>query len=165
MPATHHRDFLHQLRVLLDFIEFNILICILMERQRRTHLNPVPSPDIQPPASAPASPQENTKVTRPLGHALDPSKTRKGMLQQPPSRPHTHRHPIIPEFCLDAPCLFYLIEECIHHRIKKPVTNFWKPLKLAITLKHMATGETYTSLQYHWLVGRTTICKIVPQVC
>ena len=49
MPATHHRDFIHQLRVLLVCIEFNILICILMERQR-TRLNPVPSPAIQPPA-------------------------------------------------------------------------------------------------------------------
>ena len=30
---------------------------------------------------------------------------------------------------------------------------------------HLSTGETYTSLQYHWRVGRTTICKFVPQVC
>ena len=38
-------------------------------------------------------------------------------------------------------------------------------LKLAVTLRHLSTGETYTSLQYHWRVGRTTICKFVPQVC
>ena len=67
------------------------------------------------------------------------------------------------------PALFYLIEERRHHRIKRSVTNFRKPLevglKLAITLRHLATGETYTSLQYHWLVGRTTISKFVPQVC
>ena len=49
MPATHHRDFIHQLRVLLVFIEFNILMFILMERQRRTHLKPAPSPALQPP--------------------------------------------------------------------------------------------------------------------
>ena len=49
------------------------------------------------------------------------------------------------------------------------VTNSRKPLevglKLAIMLGHLATGKTYMSLQYHWLVGRTTICKLVPQVC
>ena len=32
-------------------------------------------------------------------------------------------------------------------------------------LRYLATGETYTSLQYHWLVGHTTICKFVPKVC
>ena len=32
-------------------------------------------------------------------------------------------------------------------------------------LRHHETGETNTFLQYHWLVDRTTICKIVHQVC
>ena len=67
------------------------------------------------------------------------------------------------------PAFFDLIKECIHHHIKKSVTNFRKPLevglKLAITLRHLVTGETYTSLQYHWLVGHTTICKFIPQAC
>ena len=36
-------------------------------------------------------------------------------------------------------------------------------LKLEVTLR--STGESYTSLQYHWRIGRTTICKFVPQVC
>ena len=67
------------------------------------------------------------------------------------------------------PAFFYLIEEHINHRIKKSVTNFKKPieveLKLAIMMRHLATGETYTSLWYHWLVGQTAISKFVPQVC
>ena len=49
------------------------------------------------------------------------------------------------------------------------MTNFSNPLevgwKLAVTLRHLSTGESYTSLQYYWRVGRTTICKFVPQVC
>ena len=57
----------------------------------------------------------------------------------------------------------------MHHRIKKSVTNFRKSLevrlKLAITLRHLATGETYTSLQYHWLVGQIIICNFVSVVC
>ena len=55
---TEHRPYqLVLINILLNislgylvFIEFNILICILMEIQRRTHLNPAPSPAIQPPA-------------------------------------------------------------------------------------------------------------------
>ena len=31
--------------------------------------------------------------------------------------------------------------------------------------RYLATGETYTSVQYHWLVGPTTICKFIPVVC
>ena len=53
----------------------------------------------------------------------------------------------------------------MHHQIKKEVTNSMKPLqvglKLAITLRHLATRERYKSLEYHWVVDRTTICKIV----
>ena len=67
------------------------------------------------------------------------------------------------------PAFFYLIEERITPRLTKSTTNFRKPLevrlKLAVTLRHLSTGETYTSLQYQWRVGRTTICKFVPQVC
>ena len=66
------------------------------------------------------------------------------------------------------PAFLDLIEECIHHSIKKSVTNFRKPLevglKLTITLIRLATGETYTSMQYHWFVGCITICKFDPQL-
>ena len=66
------------------------------------------------------------------------------------------------------PAFFYLIEERITPHLRKSFTNFRKPLevglKLAVTLRHLSTGESYTSLQYHWRVGRSTICKFVPQV-
>ena len=60
------------------------------------------------------------------------------------------------------PAFFYLIEErIIPPYLRNSFTNFRKPLevglKLAITLRHLSTGE--------WRVGRTTICKFVPQVC
>ena len=67
------------------------------------------------------------------------------------------------------PAFFYLIEERITPHLRKSITNFRHPLevglKLAVTLRHLSTGESYTSLQYHWRVGRSTICKFVPQVC
>ena len=65
--------------------------------------------------------------------------------------------------------VFDLIQERIHCRIKKEVTNFKKPLeaglKLAIALRHQAIGEIYTFSQYHWLVGQTTISKFILKVC
>ena len=67
------------------------------------------------------------------------------------------------------PTFFYLIEERITPHLRKLITNFRNPLevglKLAVTLRHLSTGESYTSLQYHWRVGRTTICKFIPQIC
>ena len=67
------------------------------------------------------------------------------------------------------PAFFYLIEERITPHLRKSVTNFRKPLevglKLAVTLRHLSTGESFTSLEYHWRIGQTTICKFVPQVC
>ena len=67
------------------------------------------------------------------------------------------------------PAFFHLIEERITPHLRKSITNFRKSLevrlKLAVTLRHLSTGESYTSLQYQWRVGRMTICKFVPQVC
>ena len=167
MPATHHRDFIYQLRVLLVFIEFNILICILMERQRRAHLNRPPSPAIQP---QPQPAHRRRRKTQ--NHWVLP-----WILQRQEKGYYSNLladliHTDIPGYqnFVRMPCAsFDLIKERINHHIKKSVINFRKPLavglKLAIILRHLATGETYTSLQYHWLVGPTTICKFIPQVC
>ena len=38
-------------------------------------------------------------------------------------------------------------------------------MKLAITLRFLATGESYQSLSYQFLVGRSSISKFVPKVC
>ena len=50
-----------------------------------------------------------------------------------------------------------------HKPLHQEVTNFWKllevGLKLAIMVRDFETGEKFTSLQYHWVVGLTTICK------
>ena len=82
---------------------------------------------------------------------------------------HTTNIPGYRNFTRTEPAYFDLIEERITPHLRKSITNFRKPLevrlKLAVTLRHLSTGESYTSLQYHWRVGRTTICKFVPQVC
>ena len=62
-----------------------------------------------------------------------------------------------------------MIEKRITPHLRKSITKFRKQLevglKLAVTLRHLYTKESYTSLQYHWRVGRSTICKFIPQVC
>ena len=58
------------------------------------------------------------------------------------------------------PAFFNLLEERIYNRLKKSHTHFRKPLevglKLAVPLRHLSAGESYTPLQYQWRAGRTT---------
>ena len=106
MPATHQRDFLHKLMVLLVFIEFNILICILIGRQRRTHLNPESPPALQPapqPQPQPA-PRRRRKLPYPC--------VMPWILLRQEKRCYSNLltdliYPSIPEFCQDSPLPFF----------------------------------------------------------
>ena len=132
MPATYHRDFIDQVRVLSAFLEFNILICILMGRQRRTHLNPAPSAAIQPPAQPQTQrAQEKKEATKPLGHALDPQRQENGCYSKLWPTSKTSQGTRILSGCNMS---FYLIKERIHHSIKMSVTNFKKQLKVGLKL-------------------------------
>lgn len=60
-------------------------------------------------------------------------------------------------FCLVAPI------------IQKKVTKFRKPIsakeRFMITLRFLASGDSYTSLQYLFKVSKQSISGIVPEVC
>ncbi|PSN40163.1 hypothetical protein C0J52_14095 [Blattella germanica] len=61
-----------------------------------------------------------------------------------------------------------LLLSLIEHRIAKKNTVTWESIpahiRLALTLKFLASGETYTSLMYSTRIPVTTIEKIVPNV-
>ena len=67
------------------------------------------------------------------------------------------------------PEMFDEILARIRPRIEKQNTNFKKAiepgLKLAVTLRFLATGEAYRSLSTTFRVGTNTICLFVPEVC
>ena len=54
-------------------------------------------------------------------------------------------------------------------KITKKTTRFRLPIspeeKLAITLRFLATGETYKSLMYQYRVSEVSISRFVPEVC
>jgi hypothetical protein len=67
------------------------------------------------------------------------------------------------------PELFHSMVQRLTTYLEKQRTWMREPLspahRLAITLRYMATGETYTSLQYNWRVAHNTISKIVTETC
>ena len=67
------------------------------------------------------------------------------------------------------PAMFDAILERITPRIKGPGTNY-RPsleagLKLAATLRFLATGDSYASIAYNYRVHSTTVGLFVPDVC
>ena len=37
--------------------------------------------------------------------------------------------------------------------------------RLAVTLRYLATGESFTSLHYQFRIGKSTIAELIPEVC
>ena len=68
-----------------------------------------------------------------------------------------------------TPEFFEMIKARVHPHLVRQATNYRGPLsvglKLAITLRFLATGESYQSLSYQFMVGRSSISKFVPKVC
>ncbi|XP_058056269.1 uncharacterized protein LOC131207664 [Anopheles bellator] len=64
---------------------------------------------------------------------------------------------------------FNFLESLVLHRIERIDTNMRRAVtpreRLLITLRFLATGESYSSLQFLFRVSRQTIGKIVPDVC
>ena len=91
-----------------------------------------------------------------------------------------HYHQLLPD-CRDhdpetykyyvrvLPRMFDQLLGHISHRITKKTTNWKQPidpgLKLAATLRFLATGEAYKSLSTAFRVGTNTISLFVPEVC
>ena len=68
-----------------------------------------------------------------------------------------------------APEMFDEIHERVRESITKQDTNFRSALpsglKLAVTLRHLASGDKYPTLSFNFRIGRHTISSFLPKVC
>ena len=68
-----------------------------------------------------------------------------------------------------TPEFFEMLKERLAPRLTERRTNWREPLsvglKIAATLRFLATGETYTSLHYQFRAGKAIISKFVVPVC
>ena len=132
-------------RVLFIFVEFNILICILIDRQKNTHMNPASPPAIQPPPQPQPAPRRSRKPLNPWVMPWILHRQEKGCYSNLLADLIHINISGYQNFVRMSPAFFDFIEEHIQHWIKKSVTNFRKPLKvelkLAMTLRHLVTGD------------------------
>lgn len=67
------------------------------------------------------------------------------------------------------PEMFDELLDRVGPRLQKKFTNFRQPLcpglKLALTLRHLASGDRYNSMRFQWRVPHNTISVVVRQVC
>ena len=68
-----------------------------------------------------------------------------------------------------TPDMFDEVLERLTPRITKGTTNWRSPLdpglKVAITLRHLASGSSYKDMQYGWRVPHNSISLLVREVC
>ena len=95
--------------------------------------------------------KEEGQYSRPMPmHHLDDPMAYRNFIHMPPELYQKLEQRITAEFQRDRILM------------KDPVSP---GVKLAVTLRHLATGDSYTTLQYAFRVDSLTIEKFVPEVC
>ena len=162
---SHFKDDRNTSRATDGSLELNLFLYVVITTHRRQP-NPAPA---QPPSPSPPGPPRRRKPQNPWVLPWILQREEIGCYTTLLDELITSDIPVYRNFTRMEPAFFYLIEERITPHLRKSITNFRQPLevglKLKVTLRHLSTGGSYTSQQYHWRVGRSTICKFILQVC
>ena len=142
MTGTHQEQLLHHMRVLLFFIEFNILLYTIISRHRRQQ-NPAPA---QPASPSPPPTPRRRKPQNPWVVPWILQRDKRGCYRTLLDELITTNIPGYRNVPRMQPTFFDLIEERITSHLRKSITSFRKPLevmlKLTVTLRHLSIGES-----------------------
>ena len=77
--------------------------------------------------------------------------------------------PLFTNYMRMTPEFFEMLKTRLEPCLARQATNYRAPIsvgeKLALTIRYLATGESYTSLSCQFRVSRSTISKFLPDVC
>ena len=143
MPPFNERQLQQQLTGFLVSIQLHIMMYLLFLRRPQ---QPPPAPPPPPPARQRPGRRHNMWV-------------RPWLLQREERGAY---HNMTPEF-------FEMINTRLEPHVARQATNYRAPIsvgeKFALTIRYLATRESYTSLSCQFRVGRSTISKFLPEVC
>ena len=160
MPPFNGRQLQHQLRAFLVFIQLHIIMYLLFLRRPQ---QPPPAPP--PPPQARQSPRRHNMWVRPWLLQREERGTYHNIMAEL----YATDIPGFTNYMRMTPEFFEMIKTRLEPCLARQATNYRAPIsvgeKLALTIRYLATGESYTSLSCQFRVGRSTISKFLPEVC
>ena len=153
MPPFNGRQLQQQLMAFLVFIKLHIMIYLLFLRR----------PQQPPPASQ--RPRKRHKWVRPWLLQRE----ERGAYHNIMAELYVTDIPGFTNYMRMTTEFFEMIKTRLEPHLARQAINYRAPIsvgkKLALTIRYLATGESYTLLSFQIRVGRSTIYKFLPEVC
>ena len=162
MPPLNGRQLEQQFRAFLVFIQLHIMMYLLFLCRPQ---QPTPAPTANPPPPARQRPRRRHNMwVRPWLLQRE----EKGAYHNIMGELYATDIPGFTNFMRMTPEVFEMIKTRLEPRLARQATNYRAPIsvgeKLALTIRYMATGESYISLSCQFRVGRSTISKFLSEV-
>ena len=159
MPPFNGRQLQQQFRAFLVFIKLHILMYLLFLRR----------PQQPPPPAPPAARQRPRRRHNMWVKPWLLQREERGAYHNIVAELYATDIPGLTNYMRMTPEFFEMIKARLEPRLARQATNYRAPIsvgeKLALTIRYLATGESYTSLSCQFRVGRSTISKFLPEVC
>ena len=160
MPPFNGRQLQQQLRAFLVFIQLQIIMYFQFLRR----------PQQPPPPEAPPAPTQRPRRRHNMW--LRPwllQREERGAYHNFMADLYATDIPGFTNYMKMTPEFFEMIKTRLEPHLARQATNYRAPIsvgeKLALTIRYLATGESYTSLSSQFRVGRSTISRFLPEVC
>ena len=161
MPPFNGIQIQQQLRAFLVFIQLQIIMYFHFLRRPQ-----------QPPPAPPAPPAPIQRPRRRHNMWVRPwllQREERGAYHNIMADLYATDIPGFSNYMRMTPEFFEMIKTRLEPHLARQATNYRAPIsvgeKLALTIRYLATGESYTSLSCQFRVGRSTISKFIPEVC
>ena len=158
MPPFNGRQIQQQLRAFLVFIQLQIIMYFHFLRRPQ-----------QPPPAPPAPIQRPRRKHNMWVRPWLLQREERGAYHNIMADLYATDIPGFTNYMRMTPEFFEMIKTRLEPHLARQATNYTAPIsvgeKLALTIRYLATGESYTSLSCQFRVGRSTISKFIPEVC